>query len=246
MRVTQINFSDDKSSRDTKLKRAEALILNSPSSDLYMLPELWDTGFSNFTDYAKNKEPVDGDTVTRMCALAKTKNAYIFMGSFPEERDTKIYNTAVLIDRQGSVIKTYSKIHLFGDEKNYMENGTDIAVCDTEFGRVGLSICYDMRFGELYRKMTDMGAEIFLVCAAWPKVRAEHWDIFNRVRGLENQAIMLSCCSSKNGYAGISYGVLPDGKVVSKSDNEVVTFDIDTGTVKEYRKNFSVLKDRQI
>ena len=246
MRVTQINFKDDNTSRDTKIKRAKDLILNSPSSHLYMLPELWNTGFFEFSKYDENKEPIGGYTVTQMCKIAKAKNAYVFMGSIPELRDTKIYNTAVLIDRQGQVIKTYSKIHLFGDEKNYVEKGNDIAVCDTECGKVGLSICYDMRFGELYRKMTDMGAEIFLVCAAWPKVRAEHWDIFNRVRGLENQAIMLSCCSSKNGYAGVSYGVLPDGRVISKSNDEVVTFDIDTGTVKEYRKNFSVLKDRQI
>ncbi len=246
MRVTAINLKDSKTTKNERIKRAEELILNSGASDLYLLPELWNTGFFNTHDYDKNKEPIDGITVTKMRETAKKRRAYIFMGSFIEERENNLYNTAVLIDRRGDIVSSYSKIHLFGEEKKYLKAGEKIQVCDTEFGKAGLSICYDMRFPELYRKMSDMGAQIFLVCAAWPEARKEHWDIFNRVRGLENQAILLSCCSSGDKYSGTSYGVMPDGRIISISDKETVSFEADTAKTEEYRSAFGALRDRRI
>ncbi len=251
MKVTQINFINKNGmSRSERTAHARELIRNSEKSDLYMLPELWNTGFFSFSDYERNAEALEGDTVSSMRILAREIGSNIFMGSFAEKRDGKLFNTAVLIGRKGEIISTYSKIHLFGDEKNYMSPSDKISVSDTDFGRVGIGICYDMRFPELFRKMVDDGAEIFLICAAWPHSRLEHWDVFNRVRGLENQAILLSCCSAGfdcgNEYANLSYAVLADGTVASRSSREVTNLEIDTASVSEYRKAFSALRDRKI
>ena len=238
----------DNETKSSRLARVKNIITQNPGADLYLLPELWNVGFFAFHSYADAAEPLDGETISLLSDIAREQSAYIFTGSIVEKRNGKFYNTSVLLDRSGEIAGKYSKAHLFGGEKTYMTAGDGYSVCDTEFGKVGFSICYDLRFPEQYREMVDTGAEIFLNCSAWPKSRTEHWKILNRARAIENQAMWLSCCSrgvdSGTVYAGISYAIAPDGRVLLEAESEYEMIELELAEIKKYRDAFPVLADR--
>ena len=231
-----------------RLARVKNIIEQDSGADLYLLPELWNVGFFAFDNYSAAAETIDGETISLLSDMARRKSAYIFTGSIVEKRNGKLYNTAVLLDPNGEIAGKYSKTHLFGGEKDYMTAGNEYSVCDTEFGKIGFSICYDLRFPEQYRAMIDVGAEIFLNCSAWPKTRIEHWEILNRARAIENQAMWLSCCSRgiDNGaeYARVSYAIAPDGRILLEAKSEFEAVEIDLTEIKKYRDSFTALADR--
>ena len=245
--IISLENHDSEAKRD-RLVRVKTIIEQNPGADLYLLPELWNVGFFAFDNYADASETLAGETISLLSDIAHEQSAYIFTGSIAEKRNDNLYNTSVLLDRNGKIVGKYSKTHLFGGEKDYMTPGNEYTVCDTEFGKVGFSICYDLRFPEQYRAMVDMDAEIFLNCSAWPKSRAEHWNILNRARAIENQVLWISCCSSGidsgTEYAGVSYAIAPDGRTLleAKSEFEMVEFDI--AEIKKYRASFPALQDR--
>ena len=246
MKVVIINLKNkDSENKTERIKRIENIINDNSGADLYMLPELWNTGFFAFD---KNAENDGGETVLALSSLSKKHNAYIF-GSIVERNADKLYNTAFLFDRNGNICAKYAKRHLFNKEKDYLSCGDNICVCDTEFGKIGFSICYDLRFPEHFREMIDKGAEIFLNCSAWPKSRLEHFMLLNRTRALENQVISLSCCMSGtdngNEYAGVAYAVSPKGEIICESFDEVTSISLDLSQIKEYRDSFPVLEDRK-
>ncbi len=231
-----------------RLSRVKSIIAQNPGADIYMLPELWNVGFFAFENYREAAEASEGETLSMLSGAAAETGAYIFTGSIVEKRSGRLYNTAFLLDRRGETAGWYSKTHLFGGEKELMTAGNGYKVCDTEFGRVGFSICYDLRFPEQYRAMTDMGAEIFLNCSAWPRQRGAHWEILNRARAIENQALCLSCCSrgSDNGalYAGVSLAAAADGRVLLKTDREFAAVETDVSEIKKCRADFPALLDK--
>ena len=120
----------------------------------------------------------------------------------------------------------------------------------TDFGRVGLACCYDLRFPELFRRMVDQGAEFFLVCSAWPYPRLESWIMLNRVRALENEAFLVSsnCVGITRGkqFVGHSMVVDPWGAIVAGAGDEetVVRAEVDPGMVARVRSVFPPLRDR--
>ena len=196
MKVAVVQLAiDDNENKEQKIARVENIIDKLDTVDLVVLPEMWPIGFFNFDKYHELSEPIDGEIVSRLCAKAKQKNTYIYGGTFVENRNGKYYNTCVLIDRQGKVIGDYQKIHLFSavQRKEKCCQQEKITVVDTEFGKVGLSICYDIRFPELFRRMADKGAEIIINCAAWPYPRVENWTILNLARAIENQCYFITC-----------------------------------------------------
>ena len=245
--IISLENHDNETKRE-RLSRVKNIITENAGADLYLLPELWNVGFFAFNNYADAAETIDGETISLLSDIAHANNAYIFTGSIAEKRNGKLYNTAVLLDRRGEIAGRYSKAHLFGSEKEYMTAGNEYSVCDTEFGKVGFSICYDLRFPEQYREMIDMGAEIFLNCSAWPKSRIEHWNVLNRARAIENQALWLSCCSRGNDngteYAGVSYAIAPDGRLLLEAKSEFKAVEIDISEIKKCRAEFPALADR--
>jgi len=140
----------------------------------------------------------------------------------------RVYNRSLAIDNTGSIRARYDKLHLFDidlTDTQYRESDTVIAgqqaiVCDTPFGRVGLSICYDLRFPHLYRELSQAGAEMLLVPAAFTKTTGEaHWHVLNRARAIENGAFVISPCAvGPIDGGGESYGhslvVNPWGEVL--------------------------------
>lgn len=253
MRVTSIQFERADELKNDALARMLDLVDRAPRSDLVLLPEMWPSGFFSFSRYQNDSEPLDGATVTTLREKAKEKNCHLLMGSLVEREGDSLFNTSILIDPAGEIIARYRKIHLFGyqsAEKDLLTPGNEVVVAETPWGRCGIATCYDLRFPELFRKMVDLGATLFLVVSAWPLVRLDAWTLFNRARAHENLAYLISCnCAGRdagNQYAGHSMMVDPLGKVVAEGDrNECfVSAEIDPELVDRTRTDFSALRDR--
>jgi len=126
-----------------------------------------------------------------------------------------------------------------------------VVVAETEVGTFGLATCYDLRFPELFRRMVEKGAEVFLVCSAWPYPRLEHWILLNRVRALENQCFLVSSNSvglnRGSQFVGHSMMVDPWGIILASGgdDEVIVRSEIDLKEVKSARERFPALADRQ-
>lgn len=243
----------DSESKEQRLQRVSGMIDALPDVDLILLPEIWDVGYFSFDGYAAGAEPACGPTARAMSQAARTKNAYVVAGSFVEREGDNLYNTTLLFDRQGEVIATYRKMHLFGygsDETKLLTPGMEVVTAPTDFGTVGLSTCYDLRFPELYRAQVDQGAEYFLIVSAWPFPRLEHWNILNRARAIENQAYLISCNAAGinrgKQYVGHSAVTDPWGTPVAATSERpaVLLAEIDPEVVRSNRSDFPPLNDR--
>jgi predicted amidohydrolase len=253
MRVTSIQLEIRDRPRAETLAHVIGLLDRARGSDLILLPELWPCGYFSFSRYDAESEPVDGPTIEFLAARARGLGTSIFTGSFVERAGEKLFNTCLLIDPSGEVVARYRKIHLFGyqsEERRLLEQGTEVVVKDLPWGRVGFSICYDLRFPELYRRMIDLGAEVFLIAAAWPAARLEPWLLLNRARALENQAFVFACNGAgTNGgvrLGGHSVFVDPFGRVLAEAGagEELLSVDVDISTVRAFRQEFTALEDR--
>jgi len=224
--------------------------------DLVMLPEIWGTGFFKFAEYAAEGEPAgNGETFSRLAPWAETLGSYVLTGSFVEQDGGSLYNTSLLISPEGKVIGRYRKIHLFGyqsEERKILSPGEEVCAVSTGLGIWGLTTCYDLRFPELYRKLVDQGAEVFLIVSAWPMARLEHWKLFNQVRALENQVYLVSCnCAGTQAghqFAGHSMAVSPWGEIltIGGDKEEILWSSFDAAKVHEFRHTFPVLRDRRL
>ena len=213
-------------------------------SDLIVFPELWTTGYvRNIKELA---ESFDDETIDVLIKKAKEKNIKIF-GTIAEKADD-YYNTMHFISPEG-LEAFYRKIHLFSvmKEDRFFAPGNKIGIK----GNIGMLICYDLRFPELSRKLVMNGAEILIVSAEWPYPRIEHWRTLLRARAIDNQSYVIGCNRVGNDgkleYFGHSSVIDPWGKTVieGKTDETLLTCEIDLSLVKEVRENFPILKDFQ-
>jgi predicted amidohydrolase len=234
-----------------RLARVERLLAEVEEADLVVLPELWRVGYSDFASYSKKAEAIDEDrgTVSFLSAAAKQLGSYLLGGSIVERRGEALYNTAVLLDPAGEQIGVYRKTHLLSyhsQERNLLAVGNQITVVETEIGRLGLAICYDLRFPELFRTMSTKGAEVFLVPAAWPAVRSDAWKCLCRARAVENQAFVIACNATGRGLLGRSMVVDPWGvKIAALGGKEgMLHANIDPETVREFREEFPAWRER--
>ena len=220
-----------------------------------MLPEIWGSGFFDFDKYYPEAECDRGETYDLMSSWAKKLGCYVHTGSFVEKDGASYYNTSLLLAPNGAVVGKYRKVHLFGyrsREAESLTGGNQMGVFDTEYGRVGLATCYDLRFPELFRLMNNLGAEYFLVNSAWPIGRLNHWRLFNQVRAVEDQCFLISCngTGTLNGsqLAGHSMIVDPWGEILAEGDTEeaVVMADVDPQLIADNRERFSALGDKRL
>ncbi|MGD8991414.1 MAG: carbon-nitrogen family hydrolase [Desulfobacterales bacterium] len=253
MRVTSIQLAMIDQPKEKNVDHALGLIDQAPTSDLLLLPEIWPCGFFSFDRYKRDSETIDGPIVLAFKAAARKRQCHILMGSMVENDGGRLYNTSILLNPAGEIAACYRKIHLFGyqsEETTLLKPGMDIVVADTPWGKSGISTCYDLRFPELYRRMTGAGATFFLVASAWPLVRMEAWRLFNRCRAHENLAFLISCnCAGANQgktYAGHSMIVDPLGQVLAEGaeEEQFVTAEFDPNLVAAARQKFPVLEDR--
>ncbi|WP_174614391.1 carbon-nitrogen family hydrolase [Virgibacillus ihumii] len=221
--------------------------------DIAVLPEMWTTGYTlpDLPQYADS----DGEpTSTFLCDLAKKHDVNIIGGSFANKKNEKIYNSSIAIDRSGTVVYRYDKIHLVPmlDEPTYLAGGENHAeVFELAGVKMGLIICYDLRFPELMRKLALGGAQVVHVVAEWPAARKEHWRILQQARAIENQMFVVSSNSigSYNDveYAGNSMVIDPWGTVQAEGDGvseQTINSTISLDIAKKVRKEVPVFSSR--
>lgn len=265
--VLQLAYGDDEPVAE-RVERAAALVAEQSGADLVVLPELWaPTGFG-YRGWAAAAEPVDGPTVTAICRAAKEIGAYVHAGSIIEQaregadrgpQGRGRWNTSVLIGRDGLPMVSYRKMHRFGfaaGEPDLIEAGADLVTAGLTIGpehvTAGLATCYDLRFPELFRNLTQAGAELFVVPAAWPAARVEHWRLLGRARAVENQAVMIQCNTAgthaRTAMGGYSQVVSATGEVLAEAgeDETVLVAEVDLAATREYRSKFPVLADRRL
>ncbi|HEX7181250.1 MAG TPA: carbon-nitrogen hydrolase family protein [Thermoanaerobaculia bacterium] len=152
----------------------------------------------------RRAEPLGGPTCARFADLARRLGIHLLLGSYNEKSDEadRCYNTSVLFSPEGEILATYRKMHLFDvdvpggvrfAESATCKPGDAVTVAETPLGRFGLSICYDLRFPELYRRMVDQGAEILAIPSAFTLATGkDHWEPLMRARAIENQCWVLA------------------------------------------------------
>jgi nitrilase len=215
MRVTviQMNSRDDKAAN---LERARALLeaaIARERPDLVALPETFAMiGGSREARLAAAETFPEGEAYAMLRATARRYGVFVHGGSLLERTDEGIFNTTVVFDRDGREIARYRKIHLFDvvtpdgrayRESDFFARGREIVTMDADGIRVGLSICYDLRFGELYRRLAAAGAELLMVPAAFTlQTGKDHWEVLVRARAIETQCYVA---------APAQYGPYPAG-----------------------------------
>lgn len=226
-------------------------------SNLVCFPEMWTTGF----DWDWNSAHLDeqGAVVERVAALAKRYGIWV-NGSMLVPNDAgRAANTSILFDGQGIRVAVYRKVHLFSymHEDRHMAPGEALTVAQTPWGPVGLSVCYDIRFPEIYRSLALKGARVVLSPTAFPFPRLEHWKILVRARAIENQMFMVGPNqvgregSEEDGrvtYFGHSVVVDPWGEplVEGGGDQELLlTATLDLDQVDATRLKMRVFQDRR-
>ncbi|MGK2944101.1 MAG: carbon-nitrogen family hydrolase [Desulfuromonadales bacterium] len=216
---------------------------------LAVLPEMWSVGY----DYKRlAKHAAQTPRVIEALCRQTAELSLVVVGSLPELDEGKIYNTADVIDR-GIFVGSYRKLHLFSTmgEDRFLAAGDQTLVVTTSAGRLGIAICYDLRFPELFRKMALEGAEIVCLPAEWPKPRQEHWRTLLRARAMENQyfVVATNCCGiqGKFDFFGMSLLLSSRGEVLAEggeTDSELLaTFDYQE--MLDYRGQIRCFDDRR-
>ena len=267
--LIQLAYGDDESVADRVL-RASALVREQRGHDLVVLPELWAAGGFAYRDWRERAETTNGPVAQAMSEAAREAGVTLHAGSIVETtsgaavgRDGKdLWNTSLVFGPDGALAATYRKIHRFGfgtGEPRLMEAGEDLVMMDLPDGgggggtvRAGLSTCYDLRFPELYRAQLDLGAKLFVIPAAWPRPRVQHWTLLAHARAIENQCVVIACntAGTHSGHemGGHSQVVSPTGEALAMAGTgeEVLSVDIDMNAVDAWRESFPVLDDRRI
>lgn len=261
--LVQINSRSDKAHN---LARVEELVAQAAhlGAQLVALPE-YVTYLGPKDRYPEVAEPIPGPTTERFAALARSHGIYLLGGSILElsEEPGRYYNTSTLFDPDGNLIARYRKIHLFdvamGREVAFRESelikpGSEVVTARVFGCTVGLSVCYDLRFPELYRALADAGAQVLFVPAAFTMFTGkDHWEVLLRARAIENQCFVVAPAQvGRFEPDGWSYGrslvVDPWGLVVARaSDVEgVVVARLDLDLVRRVREQLPALAHRRL
>jgi predicted amidohydrolase len=266
--VLQVAYGDDEPVA-ARVERVAELVESQSGADLVVLPELWAPTGMGYRGWVAAAEPVEGPTVDAIARAARKIGATVHAGSILEQaapgasdlgpQGRGRWNTSVLIGPDGQVQATYRKIHRFGfaqGEPTLIEAGTDLVTADLETAagpfRLGLATCYDLRFPELFRGLLDAGASAFVIPAAWPARRVEHWTLLGRARAVENQCVVIQC-NTGGTHAGVPMGghsqvVSATGEVLAEAGDgeEVLVVDLDPEAITGWRQSFPVLADRRL
>lgn len=219
--------------------------------DIAVLPEIWTTGYS-LGRLTTEAEAIDGPTVAAVRKIANDNHCAIVAGSLPlRHKDGKIYNTTVVIDKQGSVVAAYSKVHLFGlfNEERFFAAGDNFDTYELNGVICGSTICYDLRFPELYRHLSLQAAKIIFVPAEWPAARGDIWRLLAQARGAENHnyIVAVNCVGNFQGapFYGHSLVVDPMGKIIAEGggNEEIIYCDIDLAYIDQVRARINSLAD---
>jgi len=222
-------------------------------ADVLVLPETWNTGFFP-RESLKALCCRDGKEVReRIGALAARYRVNIVAGSVSNLRGDRIYNTALVFDRNGAVVAEYDKTHLFTPmgEDDFYAAGDHLSIFELDGVPCGITICYDIRFPELARSLALRGIEILFTVSQWPEQRIPHLHSLVTARAIENQMFAV-CCNSCGTYGETVYGgqslvADPLGRRIAQSGTSetVLTAECDLKILSEIRNSIPVFRDRR-
>lgn len=239
------------------IQKVEKLLEESKcsSADLIVLPELWTIGWDCPSFNSSSEELYSSKTYDFLKKIALKYNSNVIGGSAVLRKDNqKDRNTCLIFNRMGELTSYYDKFHLFShrgqSEGSFLEEGETPVIVNTDIGKVGISICYDIRFPELFRLYAFNGADILVNMAAWPKAFTDEYVILSKARAIENQTAFVSACltgkiNESFDFSGNSMLIDYKGKVIASLNEEekVLVCDLDLEEMKQYRKQLPILKD---
>ena len=273
--LCQMNVMDDK---EKNIEKAILMIKQSKKqgADLAVLPEMFNCPYENekFIEYAEELE--ESVTLKEIAKVAKEENIHVLAGSIPElelnekyndDKDNinekqSIYNTSVFFDNHGKILGKHRKMHLFDidvkgkiyfKESDTLSAGNEFTVIKTDLAKIGIGICYDIRFVELSRIMALEGAEILIFPGAFNLTTGPaHWQMLFKSRALDNQVYAIGVAPALDKDANYnSYGhsivVNPWGEVIEELsfDEELKIVEIDLDEISRIREEIPVLKNRR-
>ncbi|MFJ7730157.1 carbon-nitrogen hydrolase family protein [Neobacillus sp. NPDC097160] len=246
--IAQLTTSVDKLDN---LKKAKNYIAKAKGmgADFVILPELYmalATPSSGILP-VEVAEPLDGPFVTGLSEMARENEIYVVCGIFESkvDDDQRAYNTTVFIDRSGEVLQSYRKTHLY-DAFSYKESDTIVPgknqykVVETEFGKIGLMVCYEIRFPEIARQLALQEADILFIPAGWVAgtMKEDHWETLLRARAIENTVFVCASNQVGNIFSGRSLMVDPMGVITASGGEEetLIMTDIELDRVHRVRE----------
>lgn len=253
-----------KSTKEENINKAQKMICEAADrgARIVALPEMFNCPYNNkhFREYAESFP--EGKTIKMLSSTAKEKNIYLVGGSIPEIEDDKIYNTCFIFDNNVKLVGKHRKVHLFDInikngvkfmESEVLSSGNEITLVDSPWGKVGVVICYDIRFPEIIRLMALKGAKIIFIPAAFNMTTGPaHWETLFKSRALDNQLYIAGISPARNvNYSYVAYGnsliTSPWGDIIEKLDEKegILIRDIDLDYIEEVRNSLPLLKHRR-
>lgn len=236
-------------------------------ADLAVLPEVF-AYLGSPSEIPEVAEPLpDGPIASRVAEVAGERGMWVVAGSIPEREGSRIYNTSAVFDPTGALATRYRKIHLFDvelpDQPPFRESavyaeGSDLVTQQTGSARVGLAICYDLRFPELFRGLTTLGAEVIALPAQFQFTTGEaHWHTLVRARAIEDQCFVAAAAQwgpfgpPEEGRRSFGHSLVVDpwGRVLAEGAeeaDEVVVADLDLAEVRRVRAALPALQHRRL
>lgn len=259
--VVQMNSRDDKAAN---LAKAEALLDEAAArgAEFAVLPELW-TYLGPKDRHARVAEPIPGPTSDLLAQIACRHRLWLVGGSYLESApgQPRLFNTCLAFSPDGEIVARYRKLHLFDvdvggysyRESATMAAGDEAVLAELSGVKVGLTICYDLRFPELYRRLAVGGARIITVPSAFTRETGkDHWEVLLRSRAIENQVFILAAAQVGNhppGRACYGNALIADpwGVVLARAGYQecVVTADLDLEYQEQVRKELPSLEHRR-
>ena len=251
--------------KEENLRKAERMVREASvqGAQLVMLPEMFQCPYANvyFPQYAEEGQ---GESYWRLSAMARDNGVTLVGGSIPElvrggENDA-IYNTSYVFGPDGQLLGRHRKVHLFDvdvpggirfKESDTLSPGQGITVIDTPVGRIGVAICFDIRFAEMFRAMACAGARILCVPAAFNMTTGPaHWELSFRMRAVDNQCFLAGCSPARDEqgcYVAYGHSMVtgPWGDVMVQADEteQVILAEIDLAEVERVRASLPIMRE---
>ncbi len=253
MKISLVSLNQVWEDKKSNLELCEKYIQNASkkSVDLIIFPEMTLTGFSNNISFiAENFE--NSETIKQFSNLAKEFNISVIFGVVIED-NKKALNKCLFIDNFGNVVSDYSKIHpfSFSKEDKYFNAGNKLSMVEFKNFKIGLTICYDLRFPELYSSLAKE-CDFIINIANWPSKRVEHWNTLLKARAIENQIFMVGV--NRTGIDGNGLEYTESSNIFNANGEKLEfekyegmkTYDININFTKEFKHKFNTVNDRKV
>ena len=202
IKVTAIQMCSTIGDRKANIEKIEKLTNRDITSDtdIVVLPEVWTVGWSPKNFQTSAEDIKKSEAIEVRSQIAKKYNAWVIGGSIITKNNENYFNTCPVINREGKLVATYNKNHLFSyygcDEGKFITAGDCPVIVNIDGIKTGLTICYDIRFPEIYRAYRKAGADLLINCAAWGLKKPIPWECMTKARACENQSYMVALTQS--------------------------------------------------